>query len=340
MASSKAADLPVEKLSVSDSQVTAQDPNDSSDSGFVTPQTEQSQPSTQPSTQASTALSSETKPDHNEEVKGPIRRPFTQPLASSKPVPKPELTPEQADKYSDLHKLVCSWEKIPVSTQKKAAEEPLSEDERMWLTRECLLRYLRATNWSPANAPKRIIDTLVWRREYKVKEITGDLVSEESETGKQYILGFDINARPCLYMNPGRQNTKKSERQIQHLVFMLDRVIDMMPPGQEMTALLINFRGATGGGSPSVAQGRQVLGILQGHYPERLGRACIAECKFSHYLSCLLLLLKSKLSAMVHQHILQANQPIHRSSHEGENDLQPRSTKTCPTCATRQRFRR
>ena len=106
---------------------------------------------------------------------------------------------------------------------------------------------------------------------------TPEHISPENESGKQVILGYDNSARPCLYLNPGKQNTKKSERQIQHLVYMLDRVIDMMDPGQETTALLINFKGATGGGAPSVAQGRQVLGILQGHYPERLGRACIAD---------------------------------------------------------------
>jgi len=149
----------------------------------------------------------------------------------------------------------------------------------MWLTRECLLRYLRATTWVVANAERRLQETLIWRREYGVETLTPEHISPENETGKQVILGYDNNARPCLYLNPGKQNTKKSERQIQHLVYMLERVVDMMEPGQEMTALLINFKGSTGGGSPSVAQGRQVMSILQGHYPERLGRACIADCK-------------------------------------------------------------
>ena len=50
-----------------------------------------------------------------------------------------------------------------------------------------------------------------------------------------------------------------------------------MPPGQETTALLINFKGAAGSNVPSVAQARAVLNILQGHNPERLGRALISE---------------------------------------------------------------
>lgn len=145
----------------------------------------------------------------------------------------------------------------------------------MWLTRECLLRYLRATKWNAAEAPKRLLGTLIWRREYGLAKHTASYISPENETGKQVILGYDIAARPCLYLNPAKQNTKKSERQIQHLVFMLERVIDLMIPGQETLSLLVNFKESSSGSNPSVGQGRQTLNILQTHYPERLGRALV-----------------------------------------------------------------
>lgn len=58
---------------------------------------------------------------------------------------------------------------------------------------------------------------------------------------------------------------------------MLDRTVDMLPPGQENACLIIHFKGATAGKTPSVSQARQVLNILQGHNPERLGRALISE---------------------------------------------------------------
>lgn len=93
----------------------------------------------------------------------------------------------------------------------------------------------------------------------------------------QLILGFDINARPCQYLNPGLQNTKPSPRQVQHLVYMVERTIDLMVPGQENLALLINFKssGSRTNTAPPVSQGREVLNILQTHYPERMGRALI-----------------------------------------------------------------
>ena len=208
-----------------------------------------------------------------------IKVPFTDPLPNCKPAPAADLTPDQEAKYAALLSIVSTWEKIPTSNARGAPTSPITDDERMWLTRECLLRYLRATKWSPAEAPKRLLATLVWKREYKVDTFTPDYISPENETGKQVILGFDNDARPCLYLNPAKQNTQKSERQIQHLVFMLERVIDMMGPEQETTALLINFKNSSGSSNPSVGQGKQTLNILQGHYPERLGRALISERK-------------------------------------------------------------
>jgi hypothetical protein len=116
----------------------------------------------------------------------------------------------------------------------------------------------------------------VWRREYGLRDHTPDYISPENETGKQVILGYDNECRPCLYLAPSAQNTERSPRQIQHLVFMLERVIDLMPAGQETLALLVNFGASTKSSNPSISQGREVLNILQNHYPERLGRAlCI-----------------------------------------------------------------
>jgi hypothetical protein len=199
------------------------------------------------------------------------------PPSLSKPQKPAPLTPEQEVKYATVLAQVSNWETIPATTAKNAPQAPITDHERMWLTRECLLRYLRATKWVTANALRRLQSTLSWRREYGADTFTYDYISPENESGKQVILGYDNEARPCLFLSPGKQNTKMSDRQIHHLCFMLDRVIDMTPPGQETTALLIDFKGAAKGAVPSVEQARAVLNILQNHNPERLGRALITQ---------------------------------------------------------------
>lgn len=212
---------------------------------------------------------------------GVIKKLFARPLDTAKPLPAPKLTSDQAAKYDQVLKAVSSWTTIPSSSAKDAPETPLTDDERMFLTRECLLRYLRATKWHVSEAVSRIRSTLIWRREYIGDKLTPEYVSIENETGKQVILGYDVHGRPCHYLLPSRQNTERSDRQIEHLVYMLERVIDLMPPGQESLALVVDFNETKSGQNSSIAQAKQTLHFLQNHYPERLGRALVINSKFT-----------------------------------------------------------
>ncbi|KAK1453547.1 CRAL/TRIO domain-containing protein [Colletotrichum melonis] len=209
---------------------------------------------------------------------GPLKTPIALPLPASSTPAVPALAADQQAKYDGLLSQARAWTEVKCTTAAHVAKSgPLTDSERQWLTRECLLRYLRATKWSPKDAEKRLLETLAWRREYGVEALTADHISPENETGKQIILGFDKERRPCHYLNPGRQNTDPSPRQVQHLVFMLERVIDIMPAGQEKIALLINFKTSKSRGNtaPGLGLAREVLHILQTHYPERLGKALI-----------------------------------------------------------------
>lgn len=210
---------------------------------------------------------------------GPMMKPFPAPLESSKPTKPAELTADQKAKYDGLLKTVSAWTTVPTKAEKNAPTEPITDDERMWLTRECLLRYLRATKWNVSDAETRLLGTLTWRREYGLERLTQDYISIENATGKQVITGFDIHSRPCHYLLPSRQNTEKSDRQVEHLVFMLERAIDIMGPDQETLALIINFNETKSGQNASIAQAKETLNILQNHYPERLGRALVINGK-------------------------------------------------------------
>ncbi|KAI3323294.1 CRAL/TRIO domain-containing protein [Xylariaceae sp. AK1471] len=210
----------------------------------------------------------------NEKRDGPLSVPLEATPAISVPIVNPPITSQQQSNYDWLLARAKGWAEVPST---KGKNGPLTDDEKMWLTKECLLRYLRATKWDQNEAEKRLLETLTWRREYGVNDLTPDYIGPENETGKQVIVGFDKQARPCHYLNPGRQNTEVTPRQVQHMVFMLERSIDLLPAQQEKICLLIDFK--TGAKrtntAPGIGQGREVLNILQTHYPERLGRALI-----------------------------------------------------------------
>lgn len=214
-------------------------------------------------------------------------KPFENPL---NPIVEPvfDLTEEQSAIYDEVLAHFEDYVKseIPVSDRKNETEtHPILEEELAWLTKECFLRYLRATKWKKDHAITRIKDTLVWRRTFGVvvvpgtdtKLISAELVEVENETGKNLIVGYDNDNRPCLYLRNGYQNTSPSIRQVQHLVFMLETVIQFMPPGQDTLALLIDLKAAPEhlkllAKLPSLSISKQVLHILQHHYPERLGK--------------------------------------------------------------------
>lgn len=228
---------------------------------------------------ASSSVSEQDQTYPTSAADGLIQKPFPRPLEDAKPEKPAELKADQQSKYESVLKSVSSWTTVPTTSERNAPTAPITDDERMWLTRECLLRYLRASKWNVAQAEQRLQATLTWRREYGMEKLTPDHISIENETGKQVILGFDIHGRPCLYLIPSNQNTEKSERQIQHLVFMLERVIDLMGPDQETLALLVDFSSTKSGQSASVGQAKETLNILQNHYPERLRRALVLNGK-------------------------------------------------------------
>lgn len=213
----------------------------------------------------------------------PCVDPFVQPSSAHSHAPKPRvLSAKEQDDYNTVLNYFKGLESLPVA-EKSSEKSPLTETEKAWLTEECFLRYLRATKWKVEDCKKRLIKTLVWRRTFGVdpdSNLSADLVAPENETGKEVILGYDNDCRPCLYLKPGRQNTKASHRQVQHLVFMLERVIDFMPSGQDQLALLIDFKPTNVGINsklPSISTGKEVLNILQDHYPERLGKALLTN---------------------------------------------------------------
>ena len=105
---------------------------------------------------------------------GPLKTPVPGPPSISKPQKAAPLTPEQEVKYATVLAQVSNWETIPATTAKNAPQAPITDHERMWLTRECLLRYLRATKWVTANALRRLQSTLSWRREYGADTFTYD----------------------------------------------------------------------------------------------------------------------------------------------------------------------
>jgi len=213
-----------------------------------------------------------------------VEEPYEYPLKGLTPSGLEEPSEENFPKYQQVFYNFKNEDlKLPITEKYKEGDETrsLTTEEKAWLTKECILRYCRACNWNVTDTITRLENSISWRREFgisggKFQTLKQQLVAPENETGKQLIFGFDRECRPCLFLFSGKQNTKPSFRQIQHLIFMLEMTIWFMPRGQDKLALCVDFKNypeLSAKSFPSVSVGKQVLHILQYHYPERLGRA-------------------------------------------------------------------
>ncbi|KAK4393674.1 Phosphatidylinositol transfer protein PDR16 [Sesamum angolense] len=155
--------------------------------------------------------------------------------------------------------------------QLRDALGPLTGRSLKFCTDACLRRYLEARNWNLGKAQKMLEESIKWRSEYKPEEIRWHEVAHEGETGKVSKANFhDRKGRTVLIMRPGKQNTSSPEGNIRHLVYLMENAILNLPEGQEQMSWLIDFNGWSLNTNVPIKTARDIIYILQNHYPERL----------------------------------------------------------------------
>ncbi|KAH9452631.1 hypothetical protein MJO28_008465 [Puccinia striiformis f. sp. tritici] len=226
---------------------------------------------------------------HNPATIESVRKLLTTPSAGTLPEdPKPTaLTGPQADM---LNQLIAHFSSPGFRPQEKTLDSKGREKLKAggpltsWevcsqLNREALVRCLRADKWELAKCKARLEDTIVWRR-----SLSGDgidieeqalIIRNEAQCGKMFTLGFDKVGRPIVHMRPRHQSTGPSGNRFPLAFWLIDRAIDLMPPGVESILLVIDLSGPQE--SPSAKQQKEFVRTLGAHYCERLGQALVVN---------------------------------------------------------------
>eukprot|EP00931_Biecheleriopsis_adriatica_P061035 TRINITY_DN36684_c0_g2_i1.p1 TRINITY_DN36684_c0_g2~~TRINITY_DN36684_c0_g2_i1.p1 ORF type:complete len:621 (-),score=141.19 TRINITY_DN36684_c0_g2_i1:35-1897(-) len=154
-----------------------------------------------------------------------------------------------------------------------------------------LVRYLRARKWDPEPAEELLRKTGRWRKELQFSEFMRgahmDEVERESKKGNIYVRGFDRRGRPAIYLKPGGEGWNAERAGILHLVYCIERAVaclekqaergklmlDADDPLARKFVLLADFAGVGWGNMLPLTAARDLVGIMQDHYPERLGAA-------------------------------------------------------------------
>jgi hypothetical protein len=119
-------------------------------------------------------------------------------------------------------------------------------------------------------------DTIEWRKKHQLRNLESwkDVLITENSTGKAYVRGYDKEGHVIVVMRPANENTNNHDGNIKHLIYTMERAVAcLQKTGQEKLILLIDFDRYSIFNAPPMKTSREVLSILQDHYPERLCRA-------------------------------------------------------------------
>lgn len=156
----------------------------------------------------------------------------------------------------------------------------LSPKSRSYCTEPCLIRYLKARDWDLKKSLKLLISSIEWREKTQPDSIYASDLTAQAISGKTYRRGFDKLGRPVIYMTPARENSTDYEKNLQLIVYTVERAIDSMGPNVEQMVLIVDFNHFSTQVQPPLSVCKEMINIMSNHYPERLGACYIVDSPF------------------------------------------------------------
>jgi hypothetical protein len=153
----------------------------------------------------------------------------------------------------------------------------------------CLIQYLFPANlWQPLfpngqEPAERIMETINWRRKFKLPVRDKSLLRKELETGKNFVSGKAKDGRPVVYLFLGKENTWDPTGNTYALVYTLERAIRSMSVDITDTVCIVDCSGLGMMNSPSTTFVGMIIDILGRHYPRRNGQIFICNVSSTFY---------------------------------------------------------
>merc|ERR1711974_367109 len=161
---------------------------------------------------------------------------------------------------------------------KHSLEPPLTEKEKLFCDKTCLLRYLRANSWNNSKALTGLTATLKWRREFKPDEITAKDIEAELRAGKMYVKGFTKKGHPLMVTKKSQETKSVNyDAQLKLLVYTMEKAISLMPEGIEQWVWILDMNNYSRANSPPISASLETLKIFSNHYPERLYKCLLVD---------------------------------------------------------------
>ncbi|GAM18490.1 hypothetical protein SAMD00019534_016650 [Acytostelium subglobosum LB1] len=144
----------------------------------------------------------------------------------------------------------------------------------------CLLRYLRARNYTVAKSEKLLRGTIEWRKKYRPQDIKLAEISEIARTGAIYVNGKDLKGRPIIIARPRNDTLKKVpvELKFRNLVYQLESGFRQMDEskGVEQFCFVVDYHGFSRKSLDMKANLESMHHLLD-HCPERMGQSLFLD---------------------------------------------------------------
>ncbi|KAE8766435.1 random slug protein 5 [Hordeum vulgare] len=173
------------------------------------------------------------------------------------------------------------WLKVAELKAMAEAQDPhVKEVDNMTLR-----RFLRARDHDVCKASAMLLKYVAWRREAVPGGVGGlmpaDLVRTELSQDKARMGGVDRAGRPVLLVFPAKHFSADRDM-AEHkrlVVYLLDRISARIPRGQDKFMCIVDLKG-WGYANSDVRAYIAAIEIMQGYYPERLGKALMVHVPY------------------------------------------------------------
>uniref|UniRef100_A0A453MIA9 CRAL-TRIO domain-containing protein n=2 Tax=Aegilops tauschii TaxID=37682 RepID=A0A453MIA9_AEGTS len=201
-----------------------------------------------------------------------------------------QLTQSRADRAPPLQEMDCGtdehqhghgdateWKKVAELRAVAEAQDPAAKEDDF-----ALRRFLRARDHNIGKASTMLLQYLTWKRVAKPHgSISDDEVRNEIAKDRVRMQGFDRLNRPMAYLYgarhfPAHHDLGEFKR---YVAYVLDKICTRLPVGQEKFAAVIDMKG-WGYANCDLRGYVAALEIMQGHYPERLGRVFLIHVPY------------------------------------------------------------
>ncbi|XP_050226143.1 CRAL-TRIO domain-containing protein C365.01 [Mercurialis annua] len=147
---------------------------------------------------------------------------------------------------------------------------------------EMILWFLKDRKFSVEEASAKLAKAIKWRREFRVSELTEELVKSVADTGKSFVHeSLDVRGRPVLVVVaskhvPDMHDRVENERLC---VFLVEKALAKLPAGQTEILGVFDLRGF-GTENADLNFLTFVFDVFYYYYPKRLGEVLFVDAPF------------------------------------------------------------